>query len=51
MQRRSRLIKGWDMELDDALRPLLVPLPDYVNEYRAVGRLTTVMSSIIFSRL
>ena len=25
MQRISRLIKGWDMELDDALRPLSVP--------------------------
>ena len=32
MQRRSRLIKGWDMELDDTLRPLSVPLPDYANE-------------------
>ena len=48
MQRRSRLIKGWDMELDDVLRPLSVPLPDYVNEDRAVGRLTTAMSSIVF---
>ena len=37
MQRRSRLIKGWDMEPDDALRPLFVPLPDYENEDRAVG--------------
>ena len=27
VQRRSRLIKGWDMEPDDALRPLSVPLP------------------------
>ena len=43
MQRRSRLIKGWDMELDDVPR-----LPDYVNEDRAVGRLTTAMSSIVF---
>ena len=32
MQRRSRSIKGWDMELDDVLRPLSVPLPDYANE-------------------
>ena len=48
MQRRSRLIKGWDMELDDALRPLSVPLPDYENEDRVVGRLITAMSSIIF---
>ena len=37
MQRRSRLIKGRDMEPDDALRPLSVPLPDYENEERAVG--------------
>ena len=29
MQRRSRLIKGWDIEPDDAPRPLSVPLPDY----------------------
>ena len=49
MQRRSRLIKGWNMEPDDVLRPLSVPLPDYANEDRAVGRLTTAMSSIIFS--
>ena len=48
MQRRSRLIKGWDMEPDDALRPLSVPLPDYENEDRVVGRPTTAMSSIIF---
>ena len=48
MQRRSRLVKGWDMELDDALRPLSVPLPNYENEDRAVGRPTTAMSSIIF---
>ena len=48
MQRRPRLIKGWDMELDDVLRPLSVPLPDYANEDRAVGRLTTAMSSIVF---
>ena len=44
MQRRSRLIKGWDMELDDILRPLSVPLLDYANEDRA----TTAMSSIVF---
>ena len=37
MQRRSRLIKGWDMEPDDALRPLSVPLPESENENRAVG--------------
>ena len=48
MQRRSRLIKGWDMELDDALRPLSVPLADYENEDRVVGRPTTAMSSIVF---
>ena len=48
MQRRSRLIKGWDMELDDTLRPLSVPLPNYENKDRAVGRLTTAMSSIVF---
>ena len=48
VQRRSRLIKGWDMELDDTLRPLSVPLPNYENEDRVVGRLTTAMSSIVF---
>ena len=48
MQRRSRLIKGWDMELDDVLRPLSVPLPDYANVKRAVERPTTAMSSIVF---
>ena len=48
MQRRSRLIKGWDMEPDDALRPLSVPLPKSENENRAVGQPTTAMSSIIF---
>ena len=37
MQRRSRLIKGWDMEPDDAPRPLSVPLPKNENENRAVG--------------
>ena len=36
------------MELDDAPRPLSVPLPDYENEDRAVGRPTTAMSSIVF---
>ena len=48
MQRRSRLIKGWDMELDDVPRPLSVPLPDHANANRAVERLTTAMSSIVF---
>ena len=48
MQRRSRLIKGWDMESDDVPRPLSVPLPDNANEDRVVGRLTTAMPSIIF---
>ena len=38
MQRRSRLIKGWDMELDDVPKPLSVPLPNYANEDRAVGQ-------------
>ena len=37
MQGRSRLIKGWDMEPDDALRPLSVPLPDNENEDMVVG--------------
>ena len=37
IQRRPKLIKGWDMEPDDAPRPLSVPLPDYENEDRAVG--------------
>ena len=37
MQRRSRLIKGWDMEPDDAPRPLSVPLPKNEDEDRAVG--------------
>ena len=36
------------MELDDVLRPLSVPLPDYANEDRAVGRPPTAMSSIVF---
>ena len=48
MQRRSRLIKGWDMGPDDAPRPLSVPLPNYENEDRAVGCPTTAMSSIVF---
>ena len=48
MQRKSRSIKGWDMELDDVLRPLSVPLPDYANAKRTVERLTTAMSSIVF---
>ena len=26
MQRKSRSVKGWDMELDDVPRPLSVPL-------------------------
>ena len=37
MQRRSRLTKGWDMEPDDALRPLSVPLPENENENMVVG--------------
>ena len=48
MQRRSRSIKGWDMELDDVPRPLSVPLPDYANVKRTVERPTTAMSSIVF---
>ena len=48
VQRRSRLSKGWDMEPDDALRPLSVPLPESENENRVVGQPTTAMSSIIF---
>ena len=48
MQRRSRLIRGWDMDLDDVPRPLSIPLPDYANEDRVVGRPTTAMSSIVF---
>ena len=48
VQRRSRLIKGWDMEPDDALRPLSVPFPESENENRVVGQPTTAMSSIIF---
>ena len=48
MQRRSRLIKGWDMGPDDVPWPLSVPLPDYANEDRVVGRPTTAMSSIVF---
>ena len=37
VQRRSRLIEGWDMEPNDALRPLSVPLPKNENEDRVVG--------------
>ena len=37
MQRRSRLIKGWDMEPDDAPRLLSVFLPESENENRMVG--------------
>ena len=48
MQRRSRLIRGWDMEADDAPRPLSVPLPKNEDEDRVVGQPTTAMSSIIF---
>ena len=48
MQRRSRSVKGWDMELDDVPRPLSVPLPDYANVRRTVERPTTAMSSIVF---
>ena len=47
-QRRSRLIKGWDMEPDDAPRPLSVPLSENEDENRVVGWPTTAMSSIIF---
>ena len=36
VQRRSRLIKGWDMEPDDGPRLLSVPLPESENENRAV---------------
>ena len=31
------MVSGWDMEPDDALRPLSVPLPDNENEDMAVG--------------
>ena len=37
VQRRSRLIKGWDIEPDDAPRPLSLPLPNYESEDRVVG--------------
>ena len=37
MQRRSRSIRGWDMEPDDALRPLSLPLPQNEDEDRVVG--------------
>ena len=49
IQRRSRLTKGWDMEPDDAPRPLSLYL--YLrdeNENRVVGQPTTAMSSIFF---
>ena len=36
VQRRSRLTKGWDMEPDDAPRPLSLPLPESEKENRAV---------------
>ena len=48
MQRRSRSVRGWDMELDDVPRHFSVPLPDYANVNRAVERPTTAMSSIVF---
>ena len=37
VQRRSRLSKGWDMEPDDAPRPLSLPLPKYEKVDRVVG--------------
>ena len=37
VQRRPRLSKGWDMEPDDAPRPLSVPLPENEKVDRAVG--------------
>ena len=37
VQRKSRLTKGWDMEPDNAPRPLSVPLPESENENRVVG--------------
>ena len=37
VQRRSRLTKGWEMEPDDAPRPLSVPLPESEKENRVVG--------------
>ena len=37
MQRRSRLTKGLDMEPDDALRPLSVPLPKNEDEDMVIG--------------
>ena len=48
VQRRSRLSKGWDIEPDDVLRPLSVPLPEYEKVDRVIGQPTTAMSSIIF---
>ena len=50
MQRRSRLIKGWDMEPDDAPRPLSVPLPESENENRVVGQPTTLPCHLSFSQ-
>ena len=35
--RRSRLSKEWDMEPDNAPRPLSLPLPKYKKVDRAVG--------------
>ena len=37
VQKRSRLSKGWDMEPDNVLRPLSVPLPEYEKVDRVVG--------------
>ena len=37
VQRRSRLSNRWDMESDDVLRPLSVPLPEYEKVDRGVG--------------
>ena len=37
VQRRSRLSKGWDMEPDNAPRPLSVPLPESEKVGMAVG--------------
>ena len=38
VQRRSGLTKGWDMEPDDAPRPLSLPLPENENKNRTVGQ-------------
>ena len=51
VQRRSRLSKGWDIESDNVLRPLSVPLPEYEKVDRVVGQPTTAMSFIIFPGL